>query len=58
MTKYQEELEMLKTTTTKEGLEFQLCGVEVDEEMRLVSKDEAEDLRSRIREKLSKVRAE
>lgn len=55
MTKYQEELEMLKTTTTKAGLEFQLCGVEVEEEMRLISKDEAEDLRSRIREKLSKV---
>lgn len=55
MTTYQKELEMLTTTTTKAGLEFQMCGVGVEEEMRLISKDEAEDLRSRIREKLSKV---
>ena len=53
MTKYNEELEMLTTTTTKAGLEFQLCGVDVEEEMRMLSKEEAEDLRRRIREKLS-----
>ena len=46
---------MLTTTTTKAGLEFQLCGVEVEEEMRMLSKEEAEDLRHRIHEKLSRV---
>ena len=53
MTKYNEELAMLKTTTTREGLEFQMCGVNVEEEMGLLSKDEAYDLQCRITAKLA-----
>lgn len=43
---------MLKNTNTREGLEFQSCGVTVEEEMGLLSKDEAYDLQRRINAKL------
>lgn len=55
MTKYNEELKALETTNTKAGLKFQLCGISVEEEMRELTKEEANDLRERINEKLSKI---
>lgn len=55
MTQYEKELEDLKTTNTVLGLQFQLSGVDVIEDMRLVTKEEAEDLRERIRAKLESV---
>lgn len=55
MTQYEKELEDLKTTNTELGLRFQLNGVTVIEDMRLVTKEEAEDLRARIKAKLESV---
>lgn len=55
MTKYNEELAMLETTNTKAGLEFQLCGVFVEQEIGLISQAEAKELATRISEKLARI---